>query len=109
LERSELPGNKRAGVTARWDDSTAPNPQFTYNRAGTYAVKLTVTNAQSSRSGIKTHYLAAAGPAPQGATVAVDGRSTHQTWEGFGASSMFYEERLVRLPEPYRTEVFDLI
>ncbi|MEW6250563.1 MAG: hypothetical protein AB1716_07935 [Planctomycetota bacterium] len=44
-----------------------------------------------------------------GTAVVVDWRSTYQTWEGFGASSMFYEDNLMRLGEPARTEVFDLI
>ncbi len=72
-------------------------------------MKLTVTNAQGSDSEIRTNYITVTGSPPQGSAVTVDWSSRHQTWEGFGASSMFYEEQLMRLSEPYRTEVFDLI
>src|SRR5215211_3272035 len=38
-------------------DSTATNPSFTYTSAGTYAVKLTATNANGSDDEIKTGFI----------------------------------------------------
>ena len=38
-------------------DSTEQNPIYTYNNAGTYTVKLTVTNAAGSDDEIKTDYI----------------------------------------------------
>jgi PKD repeat protein len=38
-------------------DSTARNPQFTYTRAGTYAVRLTAANAHGSDAEVKTGYV----------------------------------------------------
>ncbi len=38
-------------------DSTAKNPVYTYNAAGTYTVKLTVTNTEGSNSLTKTNYI----------------------------------------------------
>jgi PKD repeat protein len=38
-------------------DSTIPNPSFTYTTAGTYTVKLTVTNADGADTEIKTGYI----------------------------------------------------
>jgi PKD repeat protein len=38
-------------------DSTAQNPSFTYNTAGTYTVKLTATNGDGSDDEIKTNYI----------------------------------------------------
>jgi PKD repeat protein len=42
-------------------------------------------------------------------TVTIDANTTYQRWEGFGASSMFYEENLTRMSEPAQSEVYDLI
>ena len=47
------------GVT----DSTEQNPSHTYTTAGTYTVKLTVTNAAGSDDEIKTDYIAVGGVA----------------------------------------------
>jgi len=51
-------------LTYAWDftndgstDSTAKSPSFTYKTAGTYTVKLTVTNANGSDSETKTGYI----------------------------------------------------
>jgi PKD repeat protein len=51
-------------TTYAWDinndgtvDYTTKNPSHTYQAAGTYAVKLTVTNASGSASEIKTNYI----------------------------------------------------
>ena len=56
-------------VTYAWDfnndgttDSTVKSPSFSYTSAGTYTVKLTVTNASSSASEIKTNYIAVSSP-----------------------------------------------
>ena len=54
-----------AGITSwAWDfnndgtiDSSSQNPVFTYASAGTYAVRLTVTNAGGSDSELKTDYI----------------------------------------------------
>jgi PKD repeat protein len=53
-----------APLTYAWDftndgstDSTVKSPSFTYKTAGTYTVKLTVTNADGSDSEIKTNYI----------------------------------------------------
>ena len=60
-----------AGTTSyAWDvnndgitDYTVKNPVHTYSAAGTYTVKLTVTNASGSDSEIKTGYITATPPA----------------------------------------------
>ncbi|MCX5991061.1 MAG: PKD domain-containing protein [Chloroflexi bacterium] len=51
-------------TTWAWDfdndstvDSTAQNPSHTYDAAGTYTVKLTVTNTAGSDSAVKTDYV----------------------------------------------------
>ena len=56
-----------APLTYAWDfnndgvqDSTTQNPSFTYTLAGTYTVKLTVTNAVGNNTVIKTGYIAVA-------------------------------------------------
>jgi PKD repeat protein len=53
-----------APLTYAWDfnndgstDSTVKSPSFTYKTAGTYTVKLTVTNANGSDSEVKTGYI----------------------------------------------------
>jgi PKD repeat protein len=54
-----------AGITSwAWDfnndgtiDSSSQNPVFTYASAGTYSVRLTVTNAGGSDSELKTDYI----------------------------------------------------
>jgi PKD repeat protein len=54
-----------AGTTSyQWDfnddgvvDSSAKNPQYTYQRTGSYTVKLTVTDASGSDSEVKTNYI----------------------------------------------------
>ncbi len=53
-----------APLTYAWDfdndgnvDSTDQNPSFTYNAAGLYTVKVTVTNAAGSDEEIKTDYI----------------------------------------------------
>ena len=38
-------------------DSTAQNPSYTYNSAGTYTVKLTVTGSGGSNSITRTNYI----------------------------------------------------
>lgn len=43
-------------------DSTAQNPSYTYDAAGTYTVKLTVTNAAGSDDEVKTDYITATAP-----------------------------------------------
>ncbi len=56
-------------TTYQWDtnndgvvDSTTKNPLRTYQTAGTYTVKLTVTNAKGSDSEIKTNYIKVSAP-----------------------------------------------
>ena len=56
-------------TTYQWDtnndgvvDSTTQNPLRTYQTAGTYTVKLTVTNAKGSDSEIKTNYIKVSAP-----------------------------------------------
>ena len=56
--------------TYAWDvnndgttDYTTKNPSHTYTAAGTYTVKLTVTNASGSDSEIKTGYITTTSPA----------------------------------------------
>ena len=51
-------------LTYQWDfnndgvvDSTAQNPNWNYNAAGTYTVKLTVTNTAGTDNEIKTNYI----------------------------------------------------
>ncbi|MCK9593389.1 MAG: PKD domain-containing protein [Methanoregula sp.] len=53
-------------LTYAWDftndgsvDSTVQNPSYTYTTAGTYTVKLTVTNIAGSDSELKTNYITA--------------------------------------------------
>jgi PKD repeat protein len=57
-------------TTWAWDfnndatvDSTAQNPSYTYDAAGTYAVKLTVANTAGSDSEVKTDYITVTVPA----------------------------------------------
>jgi PKD repeat protein len=58
-------------ITYAWDfnndgstDSTAQNPSFTYNAAGTYSVKLTVTNSAGTNTALKTGYITVTGTSP---------------------------------------------
>jgi PKD repeat protein len=53
-----------SGLTYAWDfnndgivDSTAKIPAYTYQKAGNYSVKLSVTSASGSDSAIKTNYI----------------------------------------------------
>jgi PKD repeat protein len=53
-----------SGLTYQWDfnndgtvDSTGQNPSYTYNTAGTYTVKLTVTSAGVTDDEIKTNFI----------------------------------------------------
>ncbi|MDD3652586.1 MAG: PKD domain-containing protein [Desulfotomaculaceae bacterium] len=46
-------------------DSTDQNPSYEYSSAGTYTVKLTVTNAAGSDEEVKTDYITVTGPAPK--------------------------------------------
>jgi len=43
-------------------DYTTKNPSHTYQAAGNYTVKLTVTNASGSNSEIKTNYIVVTNP-----------------------------------------------
>ena len=51
-------------------DSTQKNPSYTYSTAGTYTVKLTVTNTAGSNSLTKTNYITVNIPAPVAAFTA---------------------------------------
>ena len=58
-------------ISYAWDfnndgstDSTAQNPSFTYNAAGTYSVKLTVTNSAGTNTALKTGYITVTGTSP---------------------------------------------
>ena len=58
-------------LTYAWDftndgtvDSASQSPTYTYSTAGTYTVKLTVTNAGGSDSEVKTNYITVQVPLP---------------------------------------------
>ena len=85
-----------APITYAWDfnndgtvDSTEQNPTYIYETAGTYTVKLTVTDAGGSDEEIKTSYI----------TVNTEGNPTDWTLQLSGAKEMsvtktFFEEGL---------------
>jgi PKD repeat protein len=58
-------------------DSTAQNPSFTYANAGTYSVKLTVSNANGSNTLLKTNYITA--NTPSGGSPTADFSATPTT------------------------------
>ena len=62
-------------TTYAWDinndgktDYTSKNPSYTYTTAGTYTVKLTVSNAKGSNSLVKTNYITATSSAVVGSS-----------------------------------------
>ncbi len=87
-----------APLTYAWDfdndgvvDSTEQNPTFEYSNAGTYSVKLTVSNAAGSDEEIKTGYINV-NPAPISAEILLNsnsgkpGTTVFVTGSGFDAS-----------------------
>jgi len=67
-------------LTYEWDfdnngtiDSTAQNPSYTYNTAGTYTVKLTVTDSDGSTNSLtRTDYITVTPPGPLTYTLTVN-------------------------------------
>jgi len=53
-------------------DSTAQNPSYTYTAAGTYTVKLTVTNGVGSDAEVKTDYIIVSAPPLPAAAFSAD-------------------------------------
>jgi PKD repeat protein len=64
-------------------DSTEQNPTFTYTAAGTYTVNLTVTNAASSDSDVKTDYITVSNGGSGGETGLAD-----SAWPKLGGADL---------------------